>query len=196
MPRIRLSGLLLAACAGGSAPSCQQLPRQTGTRVQVLERGNLETVNPNDVAVPPVVLLNERLVVPGEALRVAFQRGLVKRRYTPLALEYVDSSVVEAAYDPGRLQEDAVCQVIVYDWDTTLWDSRMALFVDLEMRMIDPENPDGPLLFSARLPGRFDFGGDAGRYANDAARLQGACDHLAEEILSVMPPRRTGPGPL
>ncbi|MCP3917320.1 MAG: hypothetical protein GY711_17375 [bacterium] len=175
--------------------SCQELPHQTGTRVQVLEHGRIEELNPNDIAVPPIILSQEGLRVP-EELRAAFQRGLVKRRYTPLSLEYVDSSVIEASYDPGRLQEDAVCQVTVHDWDSTLWDARTALFVDIEMRMIDPEAPDGPALFAARLPGRFDFGGDSHRYANDNARLRAACDHLVEEILSAMPARRTGPGRL
>ncbi len=188
----RFYASLIAALAI-AASSCQELPRQTGTRVQILERGRIESVNPNDIAVVPLVLADENLRVPTE-LRAAFQRGLIKRRYTPLSLEYVDSSVIEATYDPGRLQEDAICEVTVHHWDSTLWDARTALFVDLEMRMIDPEDPDGPPLFAARLPGRFDFGGESHRYATDNARLSAACDHLVEEMLSVMPPRHTGPG--
>ncbi|HPF13803.1 MAG TPA: hypothetical protein PLJ12_06015, partial [Planctomycetota bacterium] len=140
------------------------------------------------------------MAVPTRALRESLVRGLVKRRYAPLSLDFVDEAgilggegVQEASYQPGTLNEEVVCQLIVHNWDQSLWDTRRAFKVDLELLMIDPANPSGPPLWSGRLPGRFDYAEQQASYATEGAYFRGAVDQLLAELLAVMPARVTRP---
>lgn len=186
-----LAPCLAALCAA----ACQQLPEPKGRDVRVLEVGRLEQVNPNDIVVAPLQIASEEaLSLPEQKIRAAFVSALVRRRYAPLALEYVDGGVVEASYRTGLLDEDAVCQIVVHNFDDDLWTVRRALVVDLELRMIDPADPIGEPLWAGRLEGRFDFVDEAIQYTTDTAQYQASLEHIAQELLAAMPARRTEPG--
>ncbi len=194
----RLAPLVLVALAA----SCQQLPEPKGMDVRVMEIGRLEQANPNDIVVAPLQFgTEEPLTVPEFELREAFVQALIRRRYAPLALEYVDMSLqggeegtVEASYRTGLLDEDAVCQIVVHNYDDSLWDDRKALTVDLEVRMVDPTDPLGPALWAGRLERRFDFADDSIDYASSTVQYKTSLDHIAQELLAAMPARRTEPG--
>ena len=175
--------------------ACQALPEPKGRGVRVMEVGRLEQVNPNDIVVAPLQMASEEdLRVPELALREAFVEALIRRRYAPLALEYVDSGVVEASYRTGILDEDAVCEIVIHDWDDGMWEGRRAINADLEVRIVDPADPLGPVLWSARVSRRFDFAGDDSEHISEGVQYTKALAHIAQEILAVMPARRTEPG--
>lgn len=187
---IRPTALLLAL----SAVACQELPDQPGRTVHVTETGRVEEVNPNDIVVAPIQFLDEALIVPQRALREAFVRELVARRYAPLSLDLVDEGVVEASYRTGILQEDAVLVITVRDWDKDTWSARHALDVDLEVRLVDPRNPNGPPLWAAVLDDRFDFTHWEERHATPDALLRAALEHVAGQVLARLPKRDVSPG--
>ncbi|MCP5023426.1 MAG: hypothetical protein GY930_16860 [bacterium] len=195
---IRFVPLALIASLGLLA--CQQLPKQMGKGVTVSSGSSLEAHNPSDVVVAPVILGSEEMVVPARSLRESVARALVKRRYAPLSLDFVDEAgmmssdgVTEASYRAGTLNEEVVCQVIVHSWKQNLWDSRRALVMDVEVQMIDPANPMGQPLWSGRLDGRMDFASQEPEYASEGTFFRAALDQLAAEIMSVMPAHRTQP---
>jgi len=173
--------------------ACYQLPKAKGYDVQV-HSGALADKNPRDVAIAPVLFVHEDTRAPEEALRRAFQKGLVLRRYSALALEQVDENLVEASYTPGRVNEDAVLEILVYSWNEREWDSRALLIVDLEARLIDPAGTSLDPLWAGRLEKRFQFTRQAETTPSGRTRMQRACDAIATEILSVLPPRTVLPG--
>ncbi|MFT4648803.1 MAG: hypothetical protein ACI87O_000026 [Planctomycetota bacterium] len=180
--------------------ACQQLPKQMGQGVTIAPGSTLEARNPSDVVVAPVILAEEGIVVPGRVLRESVARALVKRRYAPLSLDFVDEAgmlssdgVTEASYRAGTLNEEVVCQIIVHGWKQSLWDSRRALVVDVEIQMIDPANPMGTPLWSGRLDGRMDFASQEPSFASNSTFFSAALDQLAAEIMAVMPSHVTRP---
>ena len=192
IPRSRtraISSVLLLALLG----ACQELPHHPGRKVQILQQNGLEAANPSDVAVAPVEIEKEGVKVPDHLLREVIGDALVRRRYTPLAIEYVDSRVVDASYQSGTLGEDAVCRLIVHDWDERAWDTGRVLKVDLEMRMVDSRDPEGRVLWSARYPGQVDVTGAESHMTQDAL-YRHAIEQIAIELAGALPPRDTSPG--
>ncbi|MCA9001945.1 MAG: hypothetical protein KDB61_08485, partial [Planctomycetes bacterium] len=170
---IRLVALGLTMGLGLMA--CQQLPQQKGRGVVIAPGATLESLNPSDVVVAPVILGEEGMKVPARALRESVSRSLVKRRYAPLALDFVDDAgmvsgqgTTEASYRAGTVSEDVVCQIIVHSWKQDLWESRRALVVDVEIQMVDPMNPMGQPLWSGRLDGSMDFASQESKYAAES----------------------------
>ncbi len=185
-----LLGVLLVSLA-----ACATLPDQPGRQVEVQSVSGLEARNPADIAVAPLVIPDGVLASPPQkAVRTAFCRALVKRRYTPLAIDFVDARVVEAAYSPGSAREDAVLEIIVHSWDRSLWEVRTAILVDLEARLIDAEHPTAEPLWSGRMTQRFDFASERNRIVTEGALLQEACNQIAEEFLAALPVRDTSAG--
>lgn len=170
--------------------SCRMLPEQRGKGVEVLVDGDLDAVDPNDVVIAPVELA-DGVHAPTETLRRCFQEGLVRRRYSPLALETVDANVIDAAYRPGELREDAVLQIVVQRWNEGLWNARTALDAAVEVRMLDAR--DGRLLWSGRVDRRYDLAGKVAPAAQGRRGLDEACAILADDVLAAMPARDTVP---
>lgn len=192
----------LALIVGLGLFSCQQLPRQMGQGVKIAPGSTLEARNPSDVVVAPVILDQEGMNVPSRALRESVARGLVKRRYAPLSLDFVDEAgmlssdgVTEASYRAGTLNEEVVCQIVIHSWKQNLWDSRRALVVDMEVLMVDPLNPMGEPLWRGRLDGRMDFASQEANFASERTFFNAALDQLAAEIMAVMPIHVTQPSP-
>lgn len=194
-PRFRAPALLAALALG--AVGCQELPVHHGDKVQVLERGALEDRNPADVVVAPVELdaqLQEAGVrVPDQILREVISEALVKRHYSPLSLDFVDSRVVDASYRGGSLGEDAVCRIVVHRWDERLWETGRMLDVDVELRLQDAQDPSGGTLWSARFPGRIDATGEES-HVTEAAMYRWAVSQVGAELAGALPPRTTAPG--
>jgi hypothetical protein len=155
-----------------------------------LHTGRLRQTNPLEIAVLPVQSSTGKENVPLEALRQAFHHGLVRQRYTPLALAYVDTKIVEAAYTPGESNENAILQVFVSRWDDSRWKSGAELRVDGEIYLLDVAHPD---------PTKALWGGKFSRtvtmlarrqvVATDGELLNEAVQQFAEDVLASLPSR-------
>lgn len=189
--RPRLLPVLLLALAGGALASagCRTVPKVPGADVEVLYRGTLQEVGPVDVVVAPIGNSSGSREVPLETLREAFVDGLVLRRYSPLAIPYVDRQVVEAAYSPGSLREDAVLQIEVVSWDTSEWESSGAISVAIEAWMLDATQPGRAELWGGRLEERMVLTQEMARFATSSALFRDVCEQLATKILEAMPAR-------
>lgn len=192
MIRSTLRTTLLLSCAALVAAACNQIPTRKGVSVETAPNAKIESVNPTDIAVLPVENTTGSKKVPGKELREALEVGLVHRRYTPLATEYVDAQVTDAAFRPGSLREDAVLRVTIESWDDSLWASHTAVTVRLRAQIVDSKG--GGDLWSAKLERRFDLGKDRDRYSSDAPLKQLLCDAIVSELLSALPARTTRPG--
>jgi hypothetical protein len=175
------------------ATACNHLPERRGKDVASNPGSTLEQKSPIEVAVAPITDGSGNTALPRAELRRAFQAALVKRRYTPIALDLVDSKVVNAAYHPGALEEQAVLMLDVQRWDTHLWDTRNVIEVTIRARMVDPANPAGEL-WSGVLEKRFDFDNVQDQFTTESALMHHACETIAGELLEAMPARQPTPG--
>jgi hypothetical protein len=175
------------------ATACNSLPHPPGENVTTQKGNALEQHSPIEVAIAPINDSSGNTALPRNELRSAFQGALLRRRYTPIALSLVDSKVVNAAYKPGALDEQAVLLLDVQRWDTHLWESRSVIEVTIRARVVAPDNPSGEL-WSGVLEKRCDFGEVQEQYATEAALRRYACEQIANELLEAMPARQPVPG--
>lgn len=161
-----------------------------GEDVQTLVEGRLRDRNPTDVAVLPVENQTAATNVPLVALREAFYTGLVKRRYSPLALDYVDRGVVEAAYSPGMFEEQAALVCYLTDWDDSAWATRSRLTISAEVYLLDSApSAGGRELWGGSLIKTISVDADRARYESDSDLLDLAARRFVEEVLGALPPR-------
>lgn len=186
----RIAVFLFAAALVASA--CNQIPTRKGVSVETTASSKIEVVNPIDIAVLPIENTTGSKKVPSKELREAVEAGLVQRRYTPLATEYVDTQVADAAFRPGSLREDAVLRVTVESWDDALWASHTAVVLRLSAQILDSRS--GGLLWSGKLDRRFDLGKDRDRFSTDAPLKKLLCETIVSELLTALPARATRPG--
>lgn len=193
-PRFASSILAASACCALalSFAACSDIPKRKGASVDTVSPVRLDVTLPTEVVVAPILNPSANAKLPADALRESFQHALVRRRYSPLAIDYVDTQVVDAAYRPGSLQEEAVLEVTVERWDASLWEMRGSLTVKLNVRLVDARKSGGSDLWSGRMDRRFDFAIAEG--AGDArVRLKHACDEIANEVLAALPARQSQP---
>lgn len=194
-PRARfLTAALISAC-GLASSACYSVPKRPGASVDTVSSGKLERKNPIDVVIAPIENASTNENAPIEDMRQALQTGLVKRRYSPLAPEYVEKQVVDAAYKPGALHEDAVFKLKIERWDESMWDVHTALIVKAQAHMIDPEDPSGGDLWTGKIDHRYEFGQWKDKFTTDAALRRYACEQIANEILAALPARTATPAP-
>lgn len=183
---------LLGLCAASLLAGCQTQPRIAGAKVQVQPEGRLAAANPSDIAIAPVENLAPNTAVPELELRRAASAFLPRKRYSPLKLENVDGALVgvePATYRPGTLREDAVLELTVHAWDTSLWDVRRTLVVDIEARLVESSGQGGPALWTGRLSQRFDLTSSLRESGTGSTLMQPACDLILEELLAPLPSR-------
>jgi hypothetical protein len=187
--------LALSSCA---LPN--EIPERRGGDVAVLAGTGLEELNPGDVAVAPVVVHMEgesqrhRDAVPQWGLRQAMQRALVRRRYSPLSLDFVDSAVVNASYSAGDVGEQAVCEILVHAWSERYWSTERQLDVDVEVRMVDPSAAAGSTpLWAARMDGMVGLNSIT-NYTSEESLRAAILDEISLELLARMPARHLSPG--
>jgi hypothetical protein len=174
--------------------SCESVPHHRGVAVHSTEGDLVVQEAPIEIAVAPVVNASGASL-PAAALRDAFQKELVDRRYSPLALDYVDRKVVEAAYTPGASDEQATLVITVEKWDASLWTTHGAITAKVVAQLIDATG-GGKVLWSATADQRFDFPALREHLSTETARMKFACDEIAAELLAKLPPRTARPGRL
>lgn len=171
------------------AASCTQLPKTPGGEVRSSGAALLEQRSPLEIVVAPVEGVAG---TPTEDLRIGFQQALVARRYSPIALRYVDKKVVDASYKAGTLSEQAVFETKVSRFDTSLFDTNGAIHVALVVKMVDAN--DGTVLWTGSVDRRYDFSGSKEQYATNSARMRAVCESIANEVMEAMPARNPVPG--
>lgn len=173
--------------------SCQSTaPEPLGKGVESHGLEKLLEKNPVDVAVAPVRGAAGK-DAPMKDLRVCFQKALVTRRYSPLANEFVDRHVADAAYPSGSSNEQAVMTIDVERWDTSLWKTLGAISVRMQVRLTDAAS--GEELWSGRVDQRYDMSAAIQNLPTETARMHYACERIAAEILEKLPARNTVSGP-
>lgn len=180
---------LWGAVLVGSA--CQSVPEPPGRNVEVLYSGQLEEVQPMDVVIPEIIDQSVDGNVPHLELRQAFQRSLIDRRYSALALPYVDRRVVNATYQAGARNEDAILQITVREWDRTRYDSTGELHVRIEAWMLSAE--DQTELWGGKLERTLYLADEMKDQPTEKGALAGVAQRLATELLEMMPARNPRP---
>lgn len=188
---VRMAPLcLLALVAAASFTSCGPTRPPRGLDNPDIVVGSLATVNPLDIVVLPIQNNTGREGLPLAELRQAFHAGLVRQKYSPLSLAYVDSRVVEAAYTPGELQEQAILQIFINNWDDSQWRSMSRLRVQAEVYLLDSRNPDPRQpLWGGKVDRRVDIATAAPGLPNSAAALNHAVEEFTQSVLASLPPR-------
>jgi len=194
---------LVAVLVGGGA-ACQTTPSPTGSMVESTFVGDIAAVNPVDVAVLPVEVAPGVLGAPAEMIRDSAARALVRRRYSPLAMDVVDETIAmsasagggvqEASFSPGALGEDAYLEVAVERWEMPDWMALRSIDASITAKLIDPRNPEGPALWEARLNREFRFSLDGGTASSTDRDLRDACDEVLRTLLSTLPGRTLSSG--
>jgi len=188
--------------------SCRSLPDIPGTSVRVLyDGGGMSTKSPVDIVIAPVRDETGEGMAPCDMLRSAFANALVRRRYSPLSIEYVsatfeggdeavggDGTPIPASYTLGTLGEDAVLRVAVKTWDTTNWKYQRQLGVTIDAWMIDSMDPSERELWGARYEKMLDMHLKQNSYHIESALMEYCCEMIAADLMDCMPARTSRPG--
>lgn len=191
-PRRGRATLAVAALAClGLATACNQVPHQPGRHVErLIDSELLEELNPNDIAVVPVIDAGGNENLPAAQIREAFYEGLVRRGYSPLSLAYVDGRAVEASWSPGQFEEEAVMEISVELWDESRWGDRAELRVAADVWILAGNGAHaGEALWGGRVERQITLKHDRTRIATDHALRQRAIDRFADEVLGALPRR-------
>jgi len=176
------SFVVLSACSPTRPPRGLDNPN--------LVVGSLTQVNPLDVVVLPIQNGTGRDNLPLDQLRKSFCAGMVRQRYSPLSLDTVDKHVVEAAYKPGELAEQAILQVSILTWDDSQWRSSSRLRIEAEVYLLDSKNPDKRQpLWGGKVDRRIDLSREMPGVANPAAAMTLAIEEFTANVLASLPPR-------
>jgi len=152
--------------------------------------GSLSQVNPLDIVVLPIQNNTGRPNLPLAQLRQAFHAGMVHQKYSPLSLDYVDQRVVEAAYTPGTLNEQAILQVFINSWDDSQWKSMSRLHIEAEVYLLDSKNPDQRQpLWGGKVDRHIDLGREMAGIPNSNAAMTRAIEKFTDDVLASLPPR-------
>ena len=113
---------------------------------------------------------------------------MVARLYSPLDLGYVASQWTDAGFSPSA-DGEGLLQVIVTRWDTELLDSRDAVIVSADVRLVDAARPESLPLWAVSLCRRIDMGRERQRLGPNAALFEHAARAFAAEALALLPER-------
>lgn len=182
--------LALVALVPALVLGCHSLPEAPGRHAEVLVEGRLSERNPSDVAVLPVVNKTGKANLPLGVIRHAFYLGLVERRYSPIALDFVDRRVVDASYQPGALQEDAALKIFLTEWDDSSWETHRRIGIGADVFLIDARPTDANQeLWGWRLREEISVSADTARYALEEDLMRLAIERFTKEILGGLPLR-------
>lgn len=195
---VRIAPLFLAALGSiGWLAACGPTRPPRGLDNPNLIVGSLSQVNPLDIVVLPIKNTTGREGLPLAQLRQSFCSGMVRQKYSPLALDFVDARVVEAAYKPGDMQEQAILQVSINTWDDSQWHSMSRLHIEAEIYLLDSKNPDPRQpLWGGKVDRRIDLARELPTLPNLNAAMNLAIEQFTSNVLASLPPRnpeKTGP---
>jgi len=191
--RFQASSFALAGALALFIPSlfitgCQPTPKPPRGYDNVgLQAGTLSEVNPNDIVVLPVENTTGKSL-PLDQVREEFHAGLVRLRYSPLSIDYVDARrPIEASYAPGQLSEEAALRVVITGWDDSSWISHSRLVIDAEVHLLDATL--GQPIWGGEVSRRVDVMSDIPSSAQNRTLMAHAIEEFVGDVLASMPPR-------
>ncbi|MEO0649548.1 MAG: hypothetical protein AAFZ65_02575 [Planctomycetota bacterium] len=153
-------------------------------------------VDPVDVHVAEVEDATTGRGVPAEGLRRELYVGLVRRLYSPLALEFGDASLAAArseAADGERIlgppEADAVLSARVVTWDTRQLESRGLIDVEVEVRLLDQRDGQVVQRWGRRVGRQLRLEQGLLKQATPGELQQYGARLLASELLQILPER-------
>lgn len=203
-----LASLSLLIVPALALTSCRSLPEVPGTSVRVLySEGGMSTQNPVDIVVAPVADETGTSAAPCDMLQSAFADALIRRRYSPLSLNYVSSALegeaiaaaesgapIPASYSAGTLGEDAVFSAYVKTWDMSRWQAERKIVVTIDAWMTDSVDPLRKELWGARFEKTLDMALLQNNFPTESVLMKECCELIAAEILDCMPARTARAG--
>lgn len=188
--RLRTSFIVLSVALVASALACKTPGAPRGTDNPALVTGALKTVNPLDVVVLPIQNTTGRDDLPLAEMRHDFHAGLVRQKYSPLALDYVDARTVEASYTPGDLQEQAILQVFLTGWDESQWKAHSRIGIEAEVYLLDSRHPDvRQPLWGGKADRKIDMAQERASFPTDKALIRRAVERYVQDVLASLPAR-------
>lgn len=186
--------LILLGCAAlpVALTGCAASHKVRGADNEGLSTGRLGVVNPLEIVVPRIENQSSVAGIPLDELRAKFHAGLIKLRYTPLALDYVDrnAAAVEAGYRPGELGEQATLRVVLTGWDDSLWKSRSRLVVDADIYLLDAREPElTRALWGGHVTRTIDLSRQVAAAPTAGAMMERAVTEFVDGVLASLPPR-------
>lgn len=183
---------LSLASGASSLAGCAASHKVRGADNEGLSTGRLAAVNPLEIVVPRIENQSSVVGVPLDDLRAKFHSGLIKLRYTALALDYVDrnGAAVEAGYRPGELGEQATLRVVLTGWDESLWKSRSRLVVDADIYLLDAREPElTRALWGGHVTRTIDMSRQVAAAPTADAMMDRAVSEFVDGVLASLPPR-------
>jgi hypothetical protein len=185
--RLVVPVLIAALAAACTTPP----PLPPGADNPGLSARGLKEVNPLDVAVLKVENQTGRSGLPLETMRQQFHAGLVERHYSPLALDYVDGRAVEAGYQPGASEENALLKVVVTGWDDRNWKTHARLVIDADVWLLDASRPmSEQALWGGHVSRTMEMGRVRDIVVGDRQLLDRTVADFVTEVLASLPARR------
>lgn len=189
--------LALALCA--FVASCTTTPPPRGIENEGIATNDLVRVNPLDIAVMPIENQTGRYDLPLDLMRRKFHTGLVRQRYTPLALDYVDRQVTEASFAPGDLREEGLFRVTITEWDDSAWKTHSRLVISADVYLLAPDRPQvTAALWGGHVTRRLDMQFDRAATSTEGALIEKAVTSFVDGVLGSLPardPERVPSGP-
>lgn len=122
----------------------------------------LARLQPADIAVAPIRDQTNARRVPVDLFRTAFVDALVARRYSPLALSYVDGNWVESSFR-GTPPPDGLLVVAVTAWDPSHLYSTGIVHAAADVVLFEGGDTTGRVLWQLTLERDLDLGNGPGQ---------------------------------
>jgi hypothetical protein len=88
------------------------------------------------------------------------------------------------------LQEQAILQVFINNWDDSQWRTMSRLHIEAEIYLLDSRNPDPRQpLWGGKVDRRINLANAAPGLANSSLALAQAVEQFTADVLASLPPR-------
>ena len=188
---ITARNLTLALAAAIVVSACQSTNKPPrGADNETLVTGRLAEANPLDVVVLPIENATDRTELPLHVLRAELQEGLVRLRYSPLALEYVDARVAEAGYEPGSMEEQAVFRVVLTGWEDSMLAKAGRVTIQADVHLLDAQaGTAGEPLWGGSVQREIHLSRERRTHPTSRDLAETVLREFALDVLASLPPR-------
>jgi hypothetical protein len=184
-----ISSRLFAAALVSLASACNTTPVQPERPPEprgAVER--LQELQPVDIAVAKIRDQTDVQDVPRELFRNAFVTALIERRYSPLAPDYVDANMMEAAFK-GTPPPDALLVVSVLRWNSKHLYSTGRVHAAADVVLFEGADTTGRVLWQMTLEDEIDMRTNGRLPAPSDDMIPRAVTEFAREAFRSLPMR-------
>jgi len=187
-PRLALAAsLLLAACAA-TGEKTDFYWSSPADALRVANPADVAVLDPTFDAGEPLSRADRPSAVPLERFRQATYRELLKRRYSPLALDYVDRAwrgASASSGEKGMCGEDAYLRVSVNRFEVSAREPQVRIAADFFLH----DGKTGTMLWSAKADRRIDLKVESEVVRDPALLRRTAVERFVESALQGLPAR-------